>query len=225
MSTTTFLGSPSRVVAGGGHGMGLPSDWVLRWSQAWRDRDGLTALDLACGSGRHLRLLAGDGVAVTGVDRDTTALAGLAGLSGRVELIQADIEQGPWPLEGRVFDLVLVTNYLWRPLLPRIVEAVAPGGWLIYETFTDGQQTIGRPARPEFLLRPGELLDAVDGLRVIAYEDGFIEPEPTGPAAGGVNGRYVQRVAAVRDKRPAAGAPAANATGAAPGVYPRYRLR
>ena len=225
MSTTTFLGSPSRVVAGGGHGMGLPSDWVLRWSQAWRDRDGLTALDLACGSGRHLRLLAGDGVAVTGVDRDTAALAGLAGLSGRVELIQADIEQGPWPLEGRVFDLVLVTNYLWRPLLPRIVEAVAPGGWLIYETFTDGQQTIGRPARPEFLLRPGELLDAVDGLRVIAYEDGFIEPEPTGPAAGGVNGRYVQRVAAVRDKRPAAGAPAANATGAAPGVYPRYRLR
>ena len=225
MSTTTFLGSPSRVVAGGGHGMGLPSDWVLRWSQAWRDRDGLTALDLACGSGRHLRLLAGDGVAVTGVDRDTTALAGLAGLSGRVELIQADIEQGPWPLEGRVFDLVLVTNYLWRPLLPRIVEAVAPGGWLIYETFTDGQQTIGRPARPEFLLRPGELLDAVDGLRVIAYEDGFIESEPTGPAAGGVNGRYVQRVAAVRDKRPAAGAPAADATGAAPGVYPRYRLR
>lgn len=225
MSTTTFLGNPSRLVAGSGHGTGLPSDWVLRWSQAWRDRDGLTALDLACGSGRHLRLLAGDGVAVTGVDRDATALAGLAALSGRVELIQADIEQGPWPLEGRVFDLVLVTNYLWRPLLPRIVEAVAPGGWLIYETFTDGQQTIGRPARPEFLLRPGELLDAVDGLRVVAYEDGFIEPEPTASAAGGVNGRYVQRVAAVRDKRPAAGAPAADATGAAPGVYPRYRLR
>ena len=225
MSTTTFLGSPSRTVTGGGHGTGLPSDWVLRWSQAWRDRDGLTALDLACGSGRHLRLLAGDGVAVTGVDRDTTALAGLAGLSGRVELIQADIEQGPWPLEGRVFDLVLVTNYLWRPLLPRIVEAVAPGGWLIYETFTDGQQTIGRPARPEFLLRPGELLDAADGLRVIAYEDGFIESEPTASAASGVNGRYVQRVAAVRDNRPVAGAPTADATGATPGVYPRYRLR
>jgi len=225
MSTTTFLGSPSRPVAGGCHGTGLPSDWVLRWSQAWRDRDGLTALDLACGSGRHLRLLAGDGVAVTGVDRDTTALAGLAGLSGRVELIQADIEQGPWPLEGRVFDLVLVTNYLWRPLLPRIVEAVAPGGWLIYETFTDGQQTIGRPARPEFLLRPGELLDAADGLRVIAYEDGFIESEPTASAASGVNGRYVQRVAAVRDNRPVASAPTADATGAAPGVYPRYRLR
>jgi SAM-dependent methyltransferase len=201
----------------GGHGAGFPSDWVLRWSQAWRDRDGATALDLACGSGRHLRLLAGDGVAVTGVDRDAAALEGLAGVSGRVELIEADLEQGPWPLAGRVFDVVIVTNYLWRPLLPRIVAAVAPGGWLIYETFTDGQQSIGRPARPEFLLRPGELLAAASGLRVVAYEDGFLDAGETGPGDGGVNGRYVQRVAAVREKPPA---PAA-----APGVYPRFQLR
>ncbi|OWQ43986.1 hypothetical protein CDL60_27440 [Roseateles noduli] len=195
----------------------FPSDWVLRWAQAWRDRDGVTALDLACGSGRHLRLLAGEGVAVTGIDRDAAALATLAGLSDRVELIEADIEQGPWPLADRVFDVVLVTHYLWRPLLPCVVEAVAPGGWLIYETFTDGQQTIGRPANPEFLLRPGELLTAAHGLRVIAYEDGFIESEPPVTGGGTVNGRYVQRVAAVRENRPADAAP--------PGVYPRYRLR
>ncbi len=199
------------------HSVSFPSDWVLRWAQAWRDRDGATALDLACGSGRHLRLLAGDGAAVTGVDRDADALAALAGLSDRVELIEADIEQGPWPLEGRTFDVVVVTNYLWRPLLGRVVEAVAPGGWLIYETFTDGQQTVGRPARPEFLLRPGELLAAVADLRVIAYEDGFIEAEPPVAGGAGVNGRYVQRVAAVRENRPADAAPA--------GVYPRYRLR
>ncbi|WP_416763319.1 class I SAM-dependent methyltransferase [Roseateles sp. So40a] len=210
-----------------------PSHWVLRWSQAWRDREQPTALDLACGSGRHLRLLAGDGVAVTGVDRDAAALAGLRNLSGRVELIEADIESGPWPLAGRVFDLVIVTNYLWRPLLPRVVEAVAPGGWLIYETFTDGQQTVGRPARPEFLLRPGELLEAVAGLRVIGYEDGF-EGEsdgasldrPRGASLGeGVNGRYVQRVAAVREKPSEDLAASAAAPGHAPGVYPRYRLR
>ena len=218
MSMTSLPGSAFSGFSGpGSHGASFPSDWVLRWAQAWRDRDGVTALDLACGSGRHLRLLAGEGAAVTGVDRDAAALAALAGLSDRVELIEADIEQGPWPLTGRAFDVVLVTNYLWRPLLPHVVEAVAPGGWLIYETFTEGQQTVGRPANPEFLLTSGELLAAVHGLRVVAYEDGFIETAPPVDGGGAVNGRYVQRVAAVRENRPADAAP--------PGVYPRYRLR
>nr|WP_184299786.1 class I SAM-dependent methyltransferase [Roseateles oligotrophus] len=162
------------------------SSWLLRWQQACRP--GATALDLACGSGRHLRHLAGLGLRVTGVDRDAAALAPLRQELKEAEIIQADIEAGPWPLAGRAFDLVLVSNYLWRPLLPQIMAAVAPGGWLIYETFADGQQSIGRPARAEFLLQPGELLQACQGLRVIGYEDGF----------DSVNGRYVQRVAAVR---------------------------
>lgn len=177
-----------------------PSPWLLRWSQALRP--GAAALDLACGSGRHLRHLASCGMCVTGVDRDAQALASLEGLG---ELIQADLEAGPWPLAGRRFDLVLVTNYLWRALLPTIVDAVAEDGWLIYETFASGQQSIGRPAREDFLLAPGELLGACAGLRVIAYEDGY-------EAGGeGVNPRYVQRVAAVREA-------------AAPGAFPRYRL-
>jgi len=160
---------------------------------------GSTALDVACGSGRNLRHLATVGMRVTGVDRDADALEPLRGMG---EIILADIEAGPWPLAGRQFDLVLVTNYLWRPLLPAIMAAVATGGWLIYETFADGQQSIGRPARPDFLLQPGELLAACQGLRVVAFEDGF---------EAGVNPRYVQRVAAVR----------ANAQ---PGVYQRYTL-
>jgi SAM-dependent methyltransferase len=140
---------------------------------------GATVLDVACGSGRHLRWLAGRGMRVTGVDRDAEALASLQGLG---ELVQADIENSPWPFAGRRFDAVIVTNYLWRPLLPVIVEAVAPGGVLLYET-------VGRPARPDFLLRPGELLDTVAGaLRVVAYEDGFLDD----PA------RFVQRITAVR---------------------------
>lgn len=170
------------------------SPWLQRWPQALRA--GATALDLACGSGRHLRHLASLGLKLTGVDRDAAAIAPLRGLA---EIIEADVENGAWPLAGRQFDLVLVTNYLWRPLLPSIVESVAPGGWLIYETFAEGQQTVGRPARPEFLLQPGELLRACKGLQIVAYENGW-EQE-----AAGVNGRFVQRVAAVR---PAAGGPA-----------------
>lgn len=165
--------------------MNAPSPWLLRWAQALRP--GATALDLACGSGRHLRHLAAAGLRVTGVDRDAAALAPLQQLA---ETIHADLEAGPWPLGARRFDLVLVSNYLWRPLLPAIRAAVAPGGWLLYETFAIGQQTIGRPARPEFLLQPGELLKACEGLRIVAYEDGFEQA---------VNPRYVQRVAAVRE--------------------------
>ncbi len=70
---------------------------------------------------------------------------------------------------------MVVTNYLWRPRLPDIVAAVAPGGVLLYETFAAGNETVGKPSRPDFLLQPGELLDACAALRVVAYEDGFLD--------------------------------------------------
>jgi SAM-dependent methyltransferase len=166
------------------HGSGAPSPWVQRWASLIRP--GGTVLDVACGSGRHVRWLAALGHPVTALDRDGPALEDLQGLA---ECVQADIENGPWPLGERRFDALVVTNYLWRPLLPTLRAALAPGGVLIYETFADGQQHIGRPARPEFLLQPGELWRAFEGLRVVAYEDGFEEhPAP---------GRCVQRLAAV----------------------------
>jgi SAM-dependent methyltransferase len=171
------------------HAGGEPSAWVRRF--AGLVRPGGTVLDLACGSGRHLRWLAAQGFALTGVDRDAAALATLQGLG---ELITADIESGPWPLDGRHFDAVVVTNYLWRPLLPLVRAALADGGVLIYETFAQGHERWGRPSRPDFLLRPGELLQAFAGLRVVAFEDGF---EASGP-------RQVQRLAAVLEAPPAA---------------------
>jgi len=102
--------------------------------------------------------------------------------------VLADIESGPWPFEGQRFGAVVVTNYLWRPRLADIVAAVAPGGVLLYETFAAGNEQVGKPSRADFLLQPGELLAACAGLRVVAYEDGFL-PEPK---------RFVQRIAAVR---------------------------
>jgi len=163
------------------------SAWVRRFLPLLPP--GGRVLDLACGSGRHVRLLAAAGHAVTAVDRDAAALAALG---APAEVLQADLEGAPWPLAGRRFDGIVVTNYLWRPLLPRIAEALSEGGVLIYETFAQGQQTIGRPSRPEFLLAPGELLVAFADLRVVAFEDGYEEP-PAAPAP-----RFVQRLAAVR---------------------------
>lgn len=164
------------------------SPWVQRWSHLV-PADG-TVLDVACGQGRHLRWFYERNHAVVGVDRSQDALDFVADLkrAGRAELICTDLESGPWPLaDRRRFDAVVVTNYLWRPLLPRLVESVAPGGVLIYETFAVGNETVGRPSRADFLLQPGELLAACAALRVVAYEDGFLDR----PA------RFVQRIAAV----------------------------
>lgn len=165
------------------HGSEAPSDWVQRWRHLLPA--GGTVLDVACGHGRHLRWFAQRGHAVTGVDRAPEAIAALSGL-GRAVL--ADIENGSWPFAGETFDAVVVTHYLWRPLLPTIVASVAAGGVLIYETFASGHETVGRPARVDFLLQPGELLRVCADLRVVAFEDGFCSPPE----------RFVQRIAAVR---------------------------
>jgi len=167
------------------HGTETPSPWIVRFAHLVPA--GGEVLDLACGRGRHLRWFAGRGHPVVGVDRDADAIASLQGVG---EILQADIENGPWPLAGRQFAAVVVTNYLWRPLFPRILEAVAPGGVLLHETFALGNETVGKPSRPDFLLAPGELLRAYPGLRVVAYQDGFLSaPE-----------RFVQRLAAVREQ-------------------------
>lgn len=165
------------------HGTGEPSPWVVRWSHLVRE--GGTVLDVGCGHGRHLRWFAGRGHQVTGVDRDPAAIAAVQGLGRAVE---ADIENGPWPFPGETFDAVVVTNYLWRPLGPALLAALAPGGVLVYETFAAGNETVGKPSRPDFLLGNGELLQLCAGLRVVAYEDGFLAAPD----------RFVQRIAAVR---------------------------
>ncbi len=131
-------------------------------------------LDLACGSGRHTRLLLDAGYEVTAIDRDLSRVADLDG-DPHVRLIEADLEADPWPLMGERFAGVVVIDYLWRPLFPEIFASVAEGGVLIYETFAQGQELYGRPRRPEYLLAPGELRDLVpEGWRLLAYEHGLV---------------------------------------------------
>ncbi len=147
-----------------------PSAWVERFAPLIAPAGAV--LDLACGRGRHTRLLLASGHKVTAVDRDLSAIADL--VSTDLERLEADLEGGArWPFEGRRFAAVVVTNYLHRPLFPHLRASLAPGGVLIYETFAHGNERFGHPRNPDFLLKPGELLDvARDGaLRVLAYED------------------------------------------------------
>jgi len=169
------------------------SGWVQRWSHLVAP--GGTVLDIACGRGRHMKWFAEQGHTVTGVDSSAEAIDAAASFG---EAVRADIENQPWPLmngdQPRQFDAVIATNYLWRPLFPLMAQSVAPGGLLICETFAQGNETVGKPSRPDFLLRPAELLLAFGAMHIVAFEQGFLDHPP----------RFVQRIVAVQGGSPAA---------------------
>jgi SAM-dependent methyltransferase len=152
-----------------------PSAWVRRFIPLIRPAG--RVLDLAAGGGRHTRLLLDMGLHVTAVDREVGELLPLIGARCAVRAL--DLESGgPWPL-GDGYDGIVVTNYLHRPLFAPLAAALAPGGLLIYETFAAGNERLGRPRNPDFLLRPGELLEAFAGLTTVAFEQGEVDrPRP-----------------------------------------------
>ena len=161
------------------------SPWITTW--AGLASPGAAVLDVAAGRGRHTSFFAGRGHPVTAIDRDVSGLVAADG----IEVVEADLEDGsPWPLPNRTFGAVVVTNYLHRPLFPHLFAALQPGGILLYETFMAGNERFGRPSRPEFLLKDGELLELARGrCSVIAYEARMISE----PAMA-----MVQRIAARR---------------------------
>jgi len=165
------------------HSTQTPSSWVARWAHLIAPKS--QVLDLACGHGRHMRHLAALGHSVLGVDHNAEALTACAPWG---ETLCADLENAPWPLVDRRFGGIVVTNYLWRTLWPELLGSLAEGGVLIYETFAQDNETVGKPSRPDFLLRHGELLEVCRDLRVVAFEEGFLSSPD----------RFVQRIVAVR---------------------------
>jgi SAM-dependent methyltransferase len=164
-----------------------PSPWVIRFAACIPPA--ARVLDLACGTGRHARWLAGRGFEVVAADRDASALARLADVPLAGTLC-VDLEEGTWPWINADFDAVVVTRYLFRPRLDRLAALLRPGGVLIYETFMAGNERFGKPSNPDFLLRPHELLDwARTWGQVVAFEQGEIaRPAPA----------MIQRICAVR---------------------------
>ena len=176
-----------------------PSPWVRRFAPLVPAGAGVAAvvLDLACGNGRHARLFLSLGHHVVALDRNAGPVADLAD-DARAEVIEADLEAGASvfgdsaPLAGRTFAGIVVVNYLYRPLFPALLDALAPGGVLIYETFARGNERFTRPRNPDHLLGSGELLQRVAGrLQVVAYEHGLEE--------GGQLPGVKQRISAVND--------------------------
>ncbi|MCB1895586.1 MAG: methyltransferase domain-containing protein [Zoogloeaceae bacterium] len=175
-------------MAGASHPpLAAPSPWVARFAPLVATAG--TVLDYACGSGRHARWFAGRGHPVVAVDRDAAALAALQAVAG-VRAVQADLEDGPWPFEQGRYAAVVMTNYLFRPRFEQMCDLVADGGVLIAETFMVGNERLGKPSNPAFLLKPGELLERTAGdFLVVAFEQGEITlPKPA----------VVQRICAIR---------------------------
>jgi SAM-dependent methyltransferase len=152
------------------HDIVAPSAWVVRWAPLITQG---TILDVACGGGRHSRLFLDRSIQVVAVDREPQSIPG-------ARFVQADLERGnAWPFPGERFSGIVVTNYLHRPLFPQLLASLAPDGVLIFETFMQGNERFGKPSNPEFLLRPGELLDAFRALRLRAFEQGRVaRPKP-----------------------------------------------
>jgi SAM-dependent methyltransferase len=157
------------------------SEWVRRWAPLVERGP---VLDLACGAGRHARLFAERGFEVFAVDREDQVLP------GSIHFVKTNLEDGsPWPFAGKRFAAVVVTNYLYRPLFLRLVESLDEAGVLIYETFMLGNERYGKPSNPNFLLRPGELLEAFASLSAVAFEQGMLERPKKA---------VVQRICAIR---------------------------
>ncbi len=154
--------------------MAGPSPWLFECGDLI-PRTG-RALDVACGRGRHALLLASTGLDVTALDRDAEALARLQDQADRLALAVrtrvVDLEAGDVDLGDAGYDIVVVTRYLHRPLVPHLQLSLAPGGVLLYETFLERQAETGHPTNPDFLLKPGELLELVRPLEVLRQFEG-----------------------------------------------------
>lgn len=139
----------------------------------------LPVLDLACGTGRNGLVLAKQGIPVVFADRSAAALEAVKQhlvrnkLPGRIWQVDLELPDDN-PLSGQTFNAIIVFRYLHRPLFPTLLDAVVPGGLVVYETFTVGNRRFGRPHNPDFLLLPGELKDLFKAWEIIFHSEGTL---------------------------------------------------
>ena len=160
------------------------SNWVKYCLEIIPNKEG-RALDLACGKGRHSIFLSNYGYNVLAVDINQKSLNCFNNKLIKKKI--KDIENlKSWPLEKVKFDIIVVTNFLNRSIFPSIIKSINKNGYLIYETFSEGQQNIGKPNNPNYILKRRELISLCADLQLIAYEEIYIE--------NSINNSFKQRI-------------------------------
>ena len=179
--------------------LSLASDWVKRFIHLIPHHEDSCVIDLACGSGRHTLFALEQGYKVIAVDLQTQALDELkknlaTDVQNRLEVMKIDLEQSEFPnlkIDQLVSGLI-VTNYLYRPHFQSLLDLLAPGGILIYETFALGNEQFGKHSNPAFLLQKDELwqyMQSRNDFSVVSFEQGYVErPKPA----------MIQRICAVK---------------------------
>lgn len=139
---------------------------------------GSRVLDLACGTGRNGCYLASLGYQVTYLDKNESSLASIQHQDDNATLLLADLETTPpYQLTPHAYDTIIVFRYLHRRLMPSIINAIKPGGLIVYETFTHQQASIGRPKNPDFLLNTNELAMIYNDFIPLIVFEGYCEEQ------------------------------------------------
>jgi len=181
------------------HSSVAPSDWVKKFVSLIPKTEQGFVLDLACGSGRHSKLALELGYQVLAIDLNTSPIIELKHslpihLQNHLHVLELDLEQADFPLlpDAYPIDGIMVTNYLYRPHIQKLLDLILPSGVIIYETFALGNERFGKPSNPAFLLQKDELwqyMQARSDYSVVSFEQGYLErPKPA----------MIQRICAVK---------------------------
>ncbi|HEB63805.1 MAG TPA: methyltransferase domain-containing protein [Gammaproteobacteria bacterium] len=133
------------------------------------------ALELACGMGRNALFLARQGLETAAWDISDVAIQRLneeakaqnfsAGFHAQIRDVVKE------PMLPNSFDVIVVSYFLDRSLMPAIQDALRPGGLLFYQTFSRLQVDESGPRNPDFRLADNELLSLFSQMRLLVYRE------------------------------------------------------
>lgn len=132
-----------------------------------------SALDLACGRGANAICLAENNLDTSAWDISSSALEQLSQHAKEkklsLKLEQRDVSKNP--PDPSTFDIIVVSRFLDRDLIPYIKNAIKTNGLIFYQTFSVNKVNESGPKNPDYLLKSNELLKLFNDWSIIIYRE------------------------------------------------------